>query len=102
MDQIHCILLKMQNGASLSDLFRIAREIIFGFDEDVLKRTRSSLTEIPARTDRPGCGVTLLMKQPNAMPYMWAAALIAVAIWGAVGSPQMAHTSARQHYAGTR
>ena len=42
------------------------------------------------------------MKQPNAMPYMWAAALIAIAIWGAVGSPQMAHTSARQHYAGTR
>ena len=42
------------------------------------------------------------MKQPNAMPYMWAAALIAVAIWGAVGPPQVAHPSAKQHYAGTR
>jgi len=46
--------------------------------------------------------MTLPMKPPKAMPYMWAAALIAVAIWGAVGSPQMAHTLARQHYAGTR
>jgi hypothetical protein len=33
------------------------------------------------------------MNRPNAVPYVWAAALIAVAIWGVSGTPQTAHTS---------
>jgi hypothetical protein len=34
------------------------------------------------------------MKKLNAVPYVWAAALIAVVVWGVSGTPQMAHTSA--------
>ncbi|MGY3693704.1 hypothetical protein ACVIGA_003784 [Bradyrhizobium sp. USDA 3240] len=39
-------------------------------------------------------GMISEMKKPNAVPYVWAAALIAVVIWGVSGTPQMAHTSA--------
>ncbi|MFB9263222.1 hypothetical protein ACFFWD_08570 [Bradyrhizobium erythrophlei] len=42
------------------------------------------------------------MRQPSAKPYIWAAALIAVAIWGMAGTPQMAHTSATTHLARAR
>ena len=41
----------------------------------------------------------LEMKKLNAVPYVWAAVLIAVAIWGVSGAPQMAHTSANTHLA---
>ena len=39
------------------------------------------------------------MNRPNVAPYVWAAALIAVAIWGVSGTPQTAHTSANTHLA---
>lgn len=39
------------------------------------------------------------MKKLNAVPYVCAAALIAVAIWGVSGTPQTAHTSANAHLA---
>jgi hypothetical protein len=42
------------------------------------------------------------MKKPNAVPYVWAAALIAVVIWGVSGTPQMAHTYATTHLARAR
>jgi hypothetical protein len=42
------------------------------------------------------------MKKLNAVPYVWAAALIAVAIWGVSGTPQTAHTSASTHLARVR
>ena len=44
-------------------------------------------------------GMVLEMNRPNVAPYVWAAALIAVAIWGVSGTPQMAHTSANTHLA---
>jgi hypothetical protein len=44
--------------------------------------------------DQTDLGVMLEMKKLNAVPYVWAAALIAVAIWGLSGTPQMAHTLA--------
>ena len=47
-------------------------------------------------------GMISEMKKPNAVPYVWAAALIAVAIWGVSGTPQMAHTSAPTHLARAR
>ncbi len=50
----------------------------------------------------PSIGVTLEMRQPSVAPYIWAAALIAVAIWGMAGTPQMAHTSASTHIARVR
>lgn len=40
-----------------------------------------------------------MKNQPNAVPYVWAAALIAVAIWGVSGTPQTAHTLAATHLA---
>jgi hypothetical protein len=42
------------------------------------------------------------MKKLNAVPYVWAAALIAVAVWGVSGTPQMAHTSTPTHVARAR
>jgi hypothetical protein len=46
--------------------------------------------------------MTSEMNKPNAVPYVWAATLIAIAIWGVTGTPQIAHTSATTHVARAR
>jgi hypothetical protein len=42
------------------------------------------------------------MRPPSAKPYIWAAALIALAIWGLAGAPQMSHTASNIHVAKAR